>query len=413
VVKRTVLLGVAGVVGLLVGTAAAFAWQDQADEGEQATTQVEPVVESLVPTTSVPSGESPPSSEPSGGPEVLLAWTAGGLPPGFGAAVDHLEPIDALTVVRGGTVDLVRSRDPSGMPVDEAPAGMAIPLDAIAVDPSTYPGVVPEGDQEVFRGLEPGQALLGSSSAELRGLDAGAVLELSDGTSLQVVGVIDDALVGAAEVVVRTGPGAGESAGLGIDRERYLLFTIASDSRVAVEEAVRSLAPGVPMRVRAPGETPYLRSSDAVLPQVLIKEVFGEFAYVPPGAGQRDFRQQPGWADEHLVQEEVPLLGTVRCHRSLMPALQGAMQDLVDEGLGELVGTHQGCWNPRLIVAGGSVSRHAFGAAVDLNFSSNPTGSSSMQDDRLVEVMERWGFVSGDDWLVPDSGHFEYVSAPS
>jgi hypothetical protein len=30
-----------------------------------------------------------------------------------------------------------------------------------------------------------------------------------------------------------------------------------------------------------------------------------------------------------------------------------------------------------------------------------------------VAIMERWGFVSGDDWLVPDPGHFEYVAPPT
>lgn len=59
------------------------------------------------------------------------------------------------------------------------------------------------------------------------------------------------------------------------------------------------------------------------------------------------------------------------------------------------------------------MSRRAWGAAVDLSFSNNPTGASSAQDDRLVTIVERWGFVSGDDWLVPDSGHFEYVGPPA
>ena len=34
-------------------------------------------------------------------------------------------------------------------------------------------------------------------------------------------------------------------------------------------------------------------------------------------------------------------------------------------------------------------------------------------DPRLVEVMERWGFTSGHQWLISDPGHFEYVQPPS
>ena len=50
--------------------------------------------------------------------------------------------------------------------------------------------------------------------------------------------------------------------------------------------------------------------------------------------------------------------------------------------------------------------------AVDLNAGANPTGLASVQDPRLVAVFARWGFTEGSGWLVPDAGHFEYVSPP-
>ena len=65
-----------------------------------------------------------------------------------------------------------------------------------------------------------------------------------------------------------------------------------------------------------------------------------------------------------------------------------------------------------LINPGGDLSRHAWGAAVDLNYAKNPTGTASGQDPRLVAVMERWGFTWGGGWLVPDPSHFEYVRPP-
>ena len=79
----------------------------------------------------------------------------------------------------------------------------------------------------------------------------------------------------------------------------------------------------------------------------------------------------------------------------------------------DLVASFEGCYNARTITGSTQLSRHAWGAAVDLNFSSNPTGVGSMQDARLVDIFERWGFGSGDFWLVPDSGHFEYIAPPS
>ena len=41
------------------------------------------------------------------------------------------------------------------------------------------------------------------------------------------------------------------------------------------------------VQVRAPGETPYFRAGDAVLPPVLLKALFGEFA-------ARHVKGQPG-----------------------------------------------------------------------------------------------------------------------
>jgi hypothetical protein len=214
--------------------------------------------------------------------------------------------------------------------------------------------------------------------------------------------------VAAAEVVVARD----SAAGLGITRERFVLMT-ASDSADATGSDVRALiTDGTPLRLRQPGETPYLRSSDAVLPQARIKDIFDEFAYVPAAPGARELRLDPAWVSANIVTADLPVIGTVRCHRALVPALRGAMQELADRNLAGLVEGHWGCFNPRLIRAGGELSRHAWGAAIDVNFTSNPTGTTSTLDPRLVSVMERWGFVSGSDWLVPDPGHFEYVAPP-
>jgi hypothetical protein len=405
-VKRGVLLGVLALIGLVAGAVVGAAVDDN---GPMPSNDA-----AVAPTAVVSSLDQPPAAAGDLLPvrtdaDLLMAWTPGGLPAGFADAVASLEPVTATAVVAGNTVDLVASRDPAGMPVDVPPAGMAIPLDAIAVDPATYPDFVPEADGQRFRGLLPGEALLGTTSARLRGLAAGSQIDLAGGATVTVAGVVDDALVGAAELVVST---LGADS-LGITTPRYVLVHAAGE-RAPLEAAIRSLADaaGQPVRVRAPGETPFLRSSDAVLPQALIKEVFGEFAYVRPPAGADVFVQEPAWATEHLVLADVALLGPIRCHEALLPALQGAMAELAERNLGHLVETFDGCVNPRLIAPGGAISRHAWGAAVDLNFSANRTAQASIQDDRLVAVMERWGFVSGDDWLVPDPGHFEYVAPP-
>jgi hypothetical protein len=88
------------------------------------------------------------------------------------------------------------------------------------------------------------------------------------------------------------------------------------------------------------------------------------------------------------------------------------MTELEQANLAFLVRSFHGCFNPRFIAGTHTLSRHAWGAAVDINYSSNPTGSANTQDGRLIEVMMRWGFTWGGNWLVPDPAHFEWAGPP-
>jgi hypothetical protein len=205
----------------------------------------------------------------------------------------------------------------------------------------------------------------------------------------------------AGEVLPRPGiPDAGSG-------QQVALFLL-------VEQAVRGLLPDGPaVRLRGPGEAPVLRHGDAVLTQAEIKQRFGEFAY-RRGGGQ-SFEQDAAWAEAHLETVEVPLLGTVRCHRAILPALEGALAELEREHLAHTVDLdgYAGCHAARLTSTLQSVSRHAWGIAFDLNVHDNPVGQESAQDPRLVEVLERWGFTWGGPWLIPDPAHFEYLRPPA
>ena len=250
--------------------------------------------------------------------------------------------------------------------------------------------------------------LLGRTSAGLRRLAVGGVIELTGGRSVVVSGVVEDASIGGAELAVDIPTGER----LGLTTPRYLLVAYRGD-RPALEDHLRAaLRPETVVRFRGPGETPYLRHADAVLPQAQIKARFGEFSYRTGRAG--GFEQDPGWQAENIVTRRVPILGAVRCHRGIVDALVGALTDIERAGLAGLVeqAGFDGCFNPRFVAGSDSVSRHAWGAAFDMGFGSNPTGLESVQDPRLVEIFRRWGFTSGDSWLVPDAGHFEFIGVP-
>jgi D-alanyl-D-alanine carboxypeptidase len=413
--RLAVIIGSALAGGLLGGGVMVAIQADEAEPGDPAPA-LPTSAERAATTPTTPSTRPPPSPTTTAPdppvPAVLLAWSRSGagrgLDPGLEPAAAALPNVGATSLVRAGGLDLVGSRDMEGTRVDSLPPGWSIPLDAAAVDPAHHADFVPIADRATIAGLGPGEAVLGRTSAELRRLTIGGVIELTGGRSVVVSAVVEDASIGGAELAVDVPTGER----LGISTPRYVLVAYRGD-RPALEDHLRAaVAPGTVVRFRGPGETPYLRHADAVLPQAQIKARFGEFSYRARAGG--GFEQDPGWQAENIVTRRVPILGAVVCHRGIIDALVGALTEIETAGLGNLVeqAGFDGCFNPRFVAGSDSVSRHAWGVAFDMGFSSNPTGLESVQDPRLVDIFRRWGFTSGDSWLVPDAGHFEFIDVP-
>jgi len=404
-VKRSLLVLAALAVGLAVGLGSALALGDSSSAPPASTSSAPSTTEATVPPTSAPTTVLPPATVPAPEDRVLLAWTAGGLPTGFTDGVRGLAGVRDLTVVRGDLRGLVATDDGGGQVVDRVTPGWAIPFDVLAVDPGGFGRFLPRAARRVLGRLGTGEVVLSETSATLRRLAVGGRLRLEAGPTLTVVGVVPDLSVAGAEAVVSRATGTT----IGVTTERYLLLHHRGD-RAPLDTAIRVLTSEA-VRTRAAGETPFLRHADAVLPQALIKARFGEFTYRTAGPGPVTL--DPDWVAENIVTVDLPVLGATTCHRALLPALRGALAEIVAANLAHLVASFEGCFNPRTIAGSSQLSRHAWGAAVDLNFSVNPTGTSTIQDPRLVAVFERWGFGSGDFWLVPDSGHFEYIAPPT
>jgi D-alanyl-D-alanine carboxypeptidase len=389
------------VVGLVAGAAVTIAVQGGA-------------VEPGRPGTGVPQAGPVEGGAPER-PDTFLAWTPNGLPAGFGERVAALEGVANVTVVSEDNTWLVRSTTESGEVVDRPSGPFMIPIDAAAVDPRSFAAFLPPADRAVTVALARGEGVLGTTSAELRGLGPGATLTFETGERIRIAAVLPDELVGAAELMVSRETGRG----IGVDTERYLLLQPSTRRPPTSAKLTRRLTPLLPasldplyrkVQVRAPGETPYLRQGDAVLPPVLLKSLFGEFAARPVPANPGYLQVDPRWVDEHIVNATVPVLGRVTCNRSLIPQLRGAMQELADEGLGSLIHQFNGCYVPRFVnrVPTASISHHTWGIAFDCNADVNPFGARPDQDPRLVEILRRWGFTWGGDWVVPDGNHFEY-----
>ena len=314
----------------------------------------------------------------------------------------------AVTIMHGDDVGLTASQRSDGTVVDQTKPGWHIPLDTLAVDPASYAAVVQGGGVVAAALTQSGTAVLGATSAGMRRLDAGGTVEIDNTVRLTVTAVVPDSVIAAAELVVSYNTGID----IGVTTPRAALLRYVAD-RAQLERAITALLPTrTAARFRGPGETTFLRHGDAVLAQVFVKQLFGEFALRPRGASALEL--DPAWVDANIVDAEVPVLGHARCHRRVVAALSGAIGELVDAGLTRLIDTASfgGCYNPRLIGPGLGISRHAWGIAVDLNVSTNPLGGASRQDPRLVEIMRRWGLAWGGEWLRADPMHFEYLTPP-
>jgi hypothetical protein len=345
----------------------------------------------LVPSEEAEAPDAAPDDLPA---DTVLVWAGARLPDGYAQAIEDDERVPLSTLVRGEILELVATRTSQGEVVDELPDGWWYPVEVLAFEPDSYDRLL---GRELLADLDADEAVLSETSAQIRGLDAGDVLEFEDGTQLTVADVQPDALLGAAEVAVRSdGP-------LEVPTEKYLLArTPHPDGHDALAQyGTEDREP----RLVPHGTTPVLRHAHGTLPQVQRKLHFGEFAMQDRSG--RAIRPGQSWVDEHVVVESVPILGRIQCHRELIEPVRAAMQELVDRGAEHVIDDYAGCWVPRTSGTTGPLSSHAWGMSIDFNARANPYGAEPNQPDILVEVMADHGFLWGGDWDVPDAMHFE------
>jgi hypothetical protein len=334
-------------------------------------------------------------------PTVAVVWGLEDARPAARRLARH-DVVESTTVVRRGAALLTSAGRSDGRTVERVRRGFAIPLDVVSVDPSEYAATVPRAVRRRVTGLRPGEALLSRTSARLRRIDTGGALRLADGRRLRVAGVLPDALVQFAELLV------GDSERMPSARDS-VLAVLGEGSSVGAAELARAAGGDARARLLAPSNASAAVPRGPARPAEL-KARFGEPAVALP-YGDDWVRLESGFLRRNIRSVRVPILGTVSCHREMIAPLRAAMGELVSRGLGGLVDRddYAGCYAPRRIRPGGALSLHAWGLAVDLNASANPHGGRSAQDRRLVRTMERHGFSWGGNFPTrPDPMHFEF-----
>ncbi|MGE0305053.1 MAG: M15 family metallopeptidase, partial [Acidimicrobiia bacterium] len=121
----------------------------------------------------------------------------------------------------------------------------------------------------------------------------------------------------------------------------------------------------------------------------------------------------------NLVTQKIPLIGTIECHRVVAQAAAAALDELRQAGLARLIDTNDtyhngGCWGPREQKTsdgtnGRTLSRHSWGAAIDVNPTANPQGATPNMDPRIIAAFRNHGFAWGGTFPTPDGMHFEYT----
>jgi hypothetical protein len=199
---------------------------------------------------------------------------------------------------------------------------------------------------------------------------------------------------------------------LGMVPANAVLVSTGGTDEVMVAEALRRLV-GRRATVSTLSETmPAQGRETAFLTGGSVAEAVGSFRYryFPDGRVEPD----PAWVAATIRTEPVPILGTVTCHRTMLPQLRGALQEIVHLGLAGSIDPADfgGCYAPRFIAndPAKGLSLHTWGIAVDLNVQGNLRGMPGEIDRRVVEVFKRWGFAWGGDWDYTDPMHFELAA---
>ena len=317
------------------------------------------------------------------------------------------------TVLAQGTIGLVNVRR-GGVVVQAAPADWTWPISTTVMDP------VAAGRLEsptVLAALTNGEAVLGKSSAALRAAKVGDVFELVHWPGpplvehLTIGAIVADTEAAGAELLIDPST----AARLALQHpSRIVLWNIPKAKRDALAASLEPLVGKV--FVRRSWDKPGL---DGVLSQPHLKALVGEFLVRRTAT---TVTVDPAWLAKNVLPAPLPIIGTVRCNTVVVPALRGALHEIEIAGLGPLIDVRDttrsgGCFNGREIrsTGGGSgknLSRHSWGAAIDINPSANRFGRPPVMDLRIVDVFRRHGFAWGGTWATPDGMHFEFIGTP-
>jgi hypothetical protein len=292
-----------------------------------------------------------------------------------------------------------------------APTGGQWPYSSAAIDVASATELY---GKDVGDALARGGAVMTKTSAGLARAQRGDLLQLvkwSGGLiNVGLVAIFDDARL-PAELLVSTKT----AALMGFVRPTsVLIYNYKNDATIdkaLTDQGLRR----TDVRISRGGSSP---TPDSTLGLADTKVQLGQFWYIPKGNGL--VTVEPAWVQANVLRRVYTGVAVAAsCHKVVIPAIQGALSEVAASGLAgaiDLANTNRygGCYGPREVRAaggttGGSLSRHTWAMALDMNTATNPMGGVPTMDCRVVRIFRKWGFAWGGNFTTPDGMHFEWV----
>jgi D-alanyl-D-alanine carboxypeptidase len=116
------------------------------------------------------------------------------------------------------------------------------------------------------------------------------------------------------------------------------------------------------------------------------------------------------WTVPEDIHVAIPVLrAQMYINRIIAAPLEKVLRQLITEGLHKEIKTFDGCYNPRLSRGLTTISRHAFGLAIDLNAAQNPLFGTVNWSDGFLSVWRENDWTCGADWQTRKDGmHFQF-----
>ena len=278
------------------------------------------------------------------------------------------------------------------------------PVHVASVSPENFRRFAAAGTAEstpVWQAVADGGVIASHAAAKRLRLDLGGNVLVSGKSALTLrLGALATTGVPDTDLVVDSQTGRR----LGLTAANSLLLNAGKADPVSLASKVRKVT-GNSAQVDL--LTPPAASPIAFLTGSKAARAFGAFSYkyFPDGTIQPD----AAWVSANIVTATVPILGTVTCHRLMIPQLRGALQAVQNAGLASTIHHYDGCYVPRFIERDPThaISLHTWGIAIDLDAATNYRGIRGTMDPRVVQIFKRWGFRWGGDWSYTDPMHFE------